>query len=70
MKRNKSKGKKHHLNEEETSYRNNQHHEISNRYNDDIDRFFNNFETEDNFFRDFGMMRRMDNFGHMRDLMK
>jgi len=37
----------------------------------DFDRFFNEFNDDDDFFGgDFGSMRRMDDFGNMRSLMK
>lgn len=36
----------------------------------DFDRFFNDFDQDEDFFGDFGMMRRMDDFGNMKSLMK
>jgi hypothetical protein len=36
----------------------------------DLDRFFNDFNEDEDFFGDFGAMKRMDDIGNMRSLMK
>jgi hypothetical protein len=36
----------------------------------DFDRFFNDFNNDEDFPGDFGMMSRMDDFGNMKSLMK
>lgn len=39
------------------------------RFND-FDKIFNDFNEDEDFFGDFGMMRKLDDFGNMRSLMK